>query len=443
MATASVSGLVSGLDTATIVNQLMQLEATSQNRLKSRVTSEQSVLKVLQGLNAKFAAMATQAKGLSAPGAWSPISATSSDKGVTVATTSGTSAGSLSFQVDAVAVAGRLTFGSTAALSDVVVPLDADGLHTVTLTVGGTSKQIDAGDGTLRSLVSALNAGGSGVSAATLKLDGGAYRLMVQSTTTGAASSLQLTASDGSDLLGGASAVAGSDAAITIGGDTVHSATNTFTDLLPGVSVTVSAAAVASTVEVTVSRDASQALGKAKALVEAINASLSEIDTQTKYNAISKTSGALTSESAVRDLRTALLQTVYPGDGSTLAGIGIQTDRFGKLVLDETAFSSAYNADAAAVAEKLGGATGMAGRVAAVATSASDPYTGTLTSAATGRSTGIARLQDSIDKWDLRLELRRTTLERQFTSLETALNKMNSQSTWLAGQISSLSGSSR
>ncbi len=268
MATASVSGLVSGLDTASIVKQLMQLEATSQNRLKARVSSEQSVLKVLQNLNSKFAAMATQAKDLVKPGAWSPITATSSDKGVTVSTTSGTSVGNLSFQVDAVAVAGRLTFGSTAALSDVVVPLDGNGQRTVTLTLGGTSTQIDAGDGTLGALVGALNAGGTGVSAATLKLDGGAYRLMVQSTTTGAASSVALTASDGSDLLGGASAVAGSDAAITIGGDTVHSATNTFADLLPGVSVTVSAAAVATTVEVTVSRDASQALGKAKALVE-------------------------------------------------------------------------------------------------------------------------------------------------------------------------------
>jgi flagellar hook-associated protein 2 len=38
----------------------------------------------------------------------------------------------------------------------------------------------------------------------------------------------------------------------------------------------------------------------------------------------------------------------------------------------------------------------------------------------------------------MRLELRRTTLTRQFTALETALSRMNSQSSWLAGQISSL-----
>ena len=42
MANASVSGLASGLDTATIIDQLMQLEAAPQTRLKSRVTTEKS-----------------------------------------------------------------------------------------------------------------------------------------------------------------------------------------------------------------------------------------------------------------------------------------------------------------------------------------------------------------------------------------------------------------
>ena len=34
-------------------------------------------------------------------------------------------------------------------MTDVVVPADATGKHTVTLTVGGTPKTIDTGDGTL------------------------------------------------------------------------------------------------------------------------------------------------------------------------------------------------------------------------------------------------------------------------------------------------------
>ena len=39
---ASISGLSSGMDTATIISQLMQLEAVQQNRLKTRVTATTS-----------------------------------------------------------------------------------------------------------------------------------------------------------------------------------------------------------------------------------------------------------------------------------------------------------------------------------------------------------------------------------------------------------------
>ncbi len=73
-----------------------------------------------------------------------------------------------------------------------------------------------------------------------------------------------------------------------------------------------------------------------------------------------------------------------------------------------------------------------------MAGAASDKVDGTITTAITGRTGSIGRLNDSIEAWDLRLELRRTALTRQFTALETALSQMNSQSNWLAGQINSL-----
>ena len=442
MAVASVSGLASGLDTASIIDQLIQVEAAGQTRLKSRVTTEQSTLKLLQNLNAKIAALATQAKDLTKAAAWTPLTATSSSDKVTVSASSGTSGGSLSVTVDTSALAHKLTYTSTAAMTDVVVPADAQGKHTITLTVAGTPKTIDTGDGTLASLVGALNGGGTGVAAAAVKLDGGAYRLNVQSATTGAANTVTLTASDGSDLLGGATVVAGRDAAITIGGDTLHSATNTFKDVVPGLDITVSAAAVGSTVDVTVSRNTSAASTQAKALVDAVNSVLADITNQTKYNSTTKTAGALAGDATVREVGTSLLNSIYPGAGATIADIGIETDRYGKLVFNEEKFAEAYAADAAAVTEKLSGATGLAARIEKVANAASDKYEGSITTSITSRTTGIDRLNDSIEAWDQRLELRRASLTRQFTALETALSQMNSQSSWLSGQVASLSNSS-
>jgi flagellar hook-associated protein 2 len=85
--------------------------------------------------------------------------------------------------------------------------------------------------------------------------------------------------------------------------------------------------------------------------------------------------------------------------------------------------------------------TGFVARVADAAKAATDRTTGILTTAITGRNESIKRLDDGIEAWDIRLELRRTTLTRQFTALETALSRMNSQSSWLSGQISSLTTS--
>ena len=439
MATASVSGLASGLDTSTIIDQLMQVEAAPQARLKTNLTAEQSSVSLLQSLNTKAAALVSQAQELAAGTGWNALTATSSSTAVALTTTGGTAGGSFAFTVDRTATAHRLTFVNEAPATGAVV----SGGTTVSLTSGGTTQTLDTGDGTLDGLVKALNGAGTGVTATKVKLDDGNYRLIVSASKTGAAAAFTLTNGDGSDLLGGATIASGQDAQITLGTDKIHSATNTFTGVVPGVDVTVSAAAVGTSVEVNVARDASKIQDKVKSLVDNVNAILTQIDSLTAYNASTKTSGPLAGDASLRDLRTNLLNAVYPADNTSMASVGLQTDRTGKLVFDATAFATAYAADPAAVASKFTSGTvdGFAARVATVATRASDKYTGSITTAITGHTSEITQLQSSIDAWDTRLELRRTTLQNQFTALETAMNQMTSQSNWLAGQIKSLGSS--
>ncbi|QCX28575.1 flagellar filament capping protein FliD [Nocardioides jishulii] len=448
MATASISGLGSGLDTAGIVSQLMQLEAVPQSKLKSRVTSEESALKILQNLNSKVAALATKAGEVGKSTAWSSLTSTSSHEGVTATIAAGAAASSFTVDIQALATSHGETHLGTAAASDVLVPADADGKRLLTVThQDGTTATVDAGDGTLRGIVDGLNAtaSGSGLRATMLQVSPGAYRLVVDAAATGAASSFTLTAADGSALLGGPEASrtrAGTDAQVEVSGFTLTSSSNTFTDLMPGVTVTLSAKAkVGETAQVEVTRDASTHVATIKSFVDGINALLSDIDAQSAYNATTKKAGVLAGESGVRELRTALATSLYPNDGSSMAALGLQVDRYGKLVFDEEKFATAYAADPTAVTQAFGSTDGFAARVQKVAEAASDKYDGTLTSAIKGRTDGISRLTDSITAWDLRLELRQNSLTRQFTALEVALSKMNSQSSWLAGQINSLSGS--
>lgn len=440
MATSSISGLASGLDTATIVDQLMQLEAAPQTRLQSRVNSEKSLLTTLQGLNTKTTLLGGKAETLAKPATWAPLTATSSSGNVVATTSTGAGPTRLSITIGSVARSHQLGFADTAGLTDQVTGAST----TVRLDrLDGTGLDLETGDGTLSGLAAAINDAGNatGLRASLVKVAEGGYRLLVESATTGAASDFALTAADGSALLGGAAVRAGTDAALDLGlGITVTSPTNTFTDVLPGVSLTLGAGATAGeTATVTVARDTGKLTTAVAGLVDAVNGLLSDIDSQTAFNAATSSAGRLAGDSTVRSLRSALLNSVYPADGTSLAALGIEVTRDGKLKLDSAKLAAAYEADPEGVAARFNSTgNGFAQRVADVAKTASDTVTGTLSSAIQGRQSSITRMQDSIGDWDNRLELRRTTLQRQFTALETALGAMTSQSNWLAGQLASL-----
>ena len=439
--TASVSGLVSGIDTQSIISQLMQVEAQTQTNLKTRVTREQSNVTSLQDLNSAFAALTTSAGDLAKATAWNPVTVTSSSTLVKATAGATPVTGPLSFTVGHTALAHQLSFTTTAALG-ATVTTGSTLVHIDHLD--GTTQDIDTGDGSLQGLITALNASGTGLKASTVRLDDGTYRLQVTSSTTGAASDFTLTNTDGSAILGGPVVTAGRDAELTIGTDVVHSSTNVFAGVANGLDVTLDPTVADGTVvNLSVQQDTAGMTAKVKAIVDSINAALTKIDGLTAYNSTTKTSGPLAGDAGIRSLRTTLLETVYPPDGSSLAGVGIQLDRYGKLTFDASAFTTAFAADPTAVAAKFtsGAVSGFAARVQAVAKGASDPINGSITSSITGHNSTIKELQDSIANWDNRLALRQQMLSAQFTAMETALSQLNSQSSWISAQLGALTSS--
>ena len=446
MATSTISGLASGLDTASIIEQLMQLEAIPQSKLRTKVSSTQSVISSLQTLNTKVSVAGSRAEALAKPEAWQVVSAKSSDAAVTVTAAGTAQPASLTVTVLDVARTHQLGFAEPVDLASHVTGATGS----VRLDRFDGSPLLLSTDGTLQGLVAAINdpANETGLRASAIRVgtDGGVpqYQLLVESAATGVAEDFDLTAEDGSALLGGATVRAGTDARISLGtGITVGSATNTFTGVLDGIDLTLSETATNGTVStVSVTRDVTALAGQVQTLVDALNAALGEIATQTAFTPGAGTSGRLMGNAIVRELRDSLLDTVYPASGS-LAAVGIQTTRTGTLTFDAAKFKEAYQADPAAVAEMFTtGGNGFAARVQAAASAASNPQDGTITTAITGRKDEVSRLEKNIEDWDLRLELRRTTLVRQYTALETALSQLNSQSSWLAAQIESLTQSS-
>ena len=126
-------------------------------------------------------------------------------------------------------------------------------------------------------------------------------------------------------------------------------------------------------------------------MVDSLNAALTEIDTLTKYNAASKTSGLLGGDTTSRAVRSQLQAAAVPGDG-TVAGrtSASRPTASGKLVFDQTAFDEAPTPRTPRASRRglTSDGTGFLARAQnAVAEAASDSTTASLTTAITGRTT--------------------------------------------------------
>ena len=454
MANASIGGLVSGLDTASIIKQLLQLEAQPQTRLRTRLGVEQKSITSLQSVNAKLAAIATKAAELAKATNWNPVTATSDNAKVTVKVAAGAAPTSLSFSVTATAVAAANSY-VTAAAKDTAGTLAANAQYAITYADGRGTELIDAGNGSLQTIADALNKT-TGVRATLVLADSTAvpptYRLHVESTATGGRSGFAITEVDPYNppnppaspvpFLGGVDVPTdGADASIKLSdGTVISSKSSTITGLMPGVDVTLLAGSKGTSATITVAQDSQGMTDKVKAFVDAVNGVLDEVSSLTAYNAATKSSGPLAGDATLRDVRNRLIAMVAGGvGGKSLAPYGIQTDRYGKLVFDADKFKAAYEADPTTTGAQFTAAgIGFAVSVETVSKRFSDSLDGTLTNAIKGRTTMVDRMQDDIAGWDVRLAQRKSTLERQYGALEVALGKLQNQSTWLAGQISSL-----
>lgn len=452
----SVDGLVSGMDTTALITQLIQAEAGPQTALKTRLKTTELAASAYRTVNTTFAAVRAAAETALKADSWTATKATSSDSSVAVSTTATTSTGSLTFSVEKVAKAhavvnrntGVWTSATAAYGAPTVEVFDSLGVSKGTITIGGT--------GTLTDAAAAINAGSLGLSAAVVEISPTEFALQVTAKTTGTAEKFTLT---GSGTFGVTTEAQNAELKIGDGGAgaySVVSASNTFASVLPGATITVSKANPGAAVTVSVNSDPDAVASKVQSLVDAVNSALTTVKTYTS-NAKGSTA-ALKGDFSVSQLSGQLLDAVsfaIGADGSP-AQVGFELSKDGKISFDKATFLAALKDDPAMAQRMVGGtaggngrdtvagtaddvaASGIAGRLLAVAKAASDSTTGSLIKLAEGQDSMVQDIQDRIEAWDLRLANRKEMLTRQFTAMETALSSLKNQSTWLAGQINSL-----
>ncbi len=105
MASLSVDGLVSGLDTTGLITQLVAAEGVVQTQLKTRLTQTQKAAEAYRSINTKVDALRSAAEQLGRSGTWTAAKATSSSTAVAAAVTGTPQPGSITFTVEDVAAA--------------------------------------------------------------------------------------------------------------------------------------------------------------------------------------------------------------------------------------------------------------------------------------------------------------------------------------------------
>jgi len=466
MATITSPGIASGIDVKSIVSQLVALERAPLQALQSQATSLQNKVSVYGSLKSMATALGDAADKLSKASSWSGVTATSSDSSAVAVSASGTAART-SLSVEVQRLAKAQSTASTAIAND--SPM---GSGTLSIQIGnwasgtfapGSSAAVNvtvAADDSLSDIAAKINDAEAGVSATVLR-DSTGERLLIRSNDTGETNGfrIQVTDDDGTPnnanglsrlaydpgtATGMSLSQAGINALATINNVAVSSASNTLSDNLPGMTLTLTKETTAP-VEIKVSTDEAAIKKNIEAFVNAYNSINELINTTTKYDAATKVAGTLQGDSTVVGLQNALrgmMRSVTASSPySRLLDVGIQAQKDGKLTID-----SAKLGDAMKNLEGLqnlftaaGGGSGSTDQGFGLKVKA---FTDGLVSANGSLTTRTGSLQSALkrnDKEQERVNDRATRAEArylaQYNAMDASVGQLNSLNAFVAQQI--------
>jgi flagellar hook-associated protein 2 len=237
MSSVSFSGLATGLNTDSIISQLVEIKRAPIYRLQKDKKSYQDQISSLATLKTKLLAVQTAARKLDTASEFSSAKATSSLAESLTATASGSAApGEYDIVVKTLATAQKLQSQAYAS------KLDNVGAGTLSITMGGETKSLTlVGVNTLEGLAGLINDNFEGVSASVINTGAATnpYRLVVNGSEAGTANAFTL---DLSGLSGGVvptmtTVKSAGDATLTIDDIEVTATSNNPTDVISGLTL--------------------------------------------------------------------------------------------------------------------------------------------------------------------------------------------------------------
>ncbi|MFO0037096.1 MAG: flagellar filament capping protein FliD, partial [Planctomycetota bacterium] len=366
----SIDGLISGLNTSSIIDSMVKLQANQVNRLneqKQQVVNRQTSFK---GVEARLLSLRSSLSRLNrvTSSVFDARTASVSDESiVSAAAGSGAQVGSFSLKVNALAAAEKRASSGFAAATSTITQ------GTLDIRVGNresTTITIDASNNTASGLVTAINAQAKDVTAALVKDQAsGQFKVLLSSKYTGESNTISITnnlaASSGGAVqpdFTGAVVQAAGNASITIGSGagaiTSVYETNRIDDLVDGVSLNLLKADASKEVTVSVGADNEGVVTAVGDFVKEFNGVIQYISEQSQFIVQSQKAGPLLGNRSVSEIQNQLRSIAIgsvPGLETAinrLSRVGVGVSSNGTLTFDESKLRKALSGELSGVSAR-------------------------------------------------------------------------------------------
>ncbi len=418
------------VDPASMAMQLVAIERQNMDKLlKKQMDSIKGQQSAISTLTTKLSTFQTMLKDLNKASNLQAQKATMSQEGLMTVTSNGkASSGQYNFFVEQLAQSHQVGLS----LNSETTPLPTDGVFS--LTVKGKSVDIDLASlpagATVKDLVSHINNAkdNPGVKATLVRTDG-KVNMVLTSKDSGEENAITMNYSgDASSSLGVAVAnkteiTKAQDARLQMGGNnplTITSASNKIENVVDGLTLQLTKAQKSgdAPLQVTVEQDKEAVTGSLKKFVDSYNELIDELAKMTSSDP--KAPGALSSDSGVRSLKSALANSVRDlPNGLSLSSLGIKTDKTGKLSFSETDFNKALEKDPELLGKALMGDDGLLKRMS----NSLDPYT-KRDGALKGRKSGLEASEKRVNERMEALDRRMNSAYKRYLNQFTTMNQM-------------------
>lgn len=455
----SSAGVGSGLDVKSIVTQLVAIEKQPLQALQTKAAKIQTQLSLYGTVKSQVSALGDAAAVLAGSSGWNAQKATSSNTAaVSVSAGSGAVPAVLSVDVQQLARAqsaasvgfsAGLAVGATGTLN---IEVGSWSSAATPVFTPGTSVPISivAGD-TVSDIAGKINSASAGVTATVLR-DGANERLVIRSASTGLAGGFRLNTpadpglaafgftnpSDGTSFVGQTAL----DAKVKINGVDISSATNTMSNVTPGVTLQLNQVTTAPA-DITIANDLDVVQKNIQSFVDAYNALNSTIADATKYVAATKTGGPLQGDATTLGLQSAIRSMLGSSSvGSTyarLSDVGIERQTDGSLKINSTKLTSAQqdltNLKKLFTTDNADPLTNGFGLKVRDFSRAMVAFDGRITSKSAALQASITRNSKDQDRVNDQASRVEAQLYKQYSALDAQMAQMSSLSSFVTAQL--------